>query len=124
MIALVYVPSLVIRTILFALMVYRFFTSSVKMQTDSFLWRFLKRVCLSMNVHQINILIACGGVFDDGGTITNESACTLAATSHIDPEWLLNNAELSRVHWRRGNVAGEIVVEAGESTIPLDVRYP
>jgi len=42
----------------------------------------------------------------------------LAATSHADPEWLLNNADLSYVHWSEGNdvLASEIVVEvAAES---------
>ncbi|KAG8216455.1 hypothetical protein J3R82DRAFT_6562 [Butyriboletus roseoflavus] len=36
---------------------------------------------------------------------------SLAATMHVDPGWLLNHAELSRVHWRHGAVEGEIVVE-------------
>ncbi|KAG6379678.1 hypothetical protein JVT61DRAFT_10199 [Boletus reticuloceps] len=37
---------------------------------------------------------------------------SLAATLHVDPGWLLNHAELSRVHWRQGSTDGEIVVEA------------
>lgn len=36
---------------------------------------------------------------------------TLAATVHVNPGWLLNHAELSRVHWRHGVAEGEIVVE-------------
>ncbi|KAH0834822.1 hypothetical protein J3R83DRAFT_10431 [Lanmaoa asiatica] len=36
---------------------------------------------------------------------------SLAATVHVDPGWLLNHAELSRVHWRRGETEGEIMVE-------------
>ena len=44
---------------------------------------------------------------------------SVAATAHVDPEWLLNHTELSRVHWRRGSVDGEIIVEAGEPTISL-----
>ena len=40
--AWVYVPSLIIHTVLFALKVYRFLTRSVKMETDSLLWGFVK----------------------------------------------------------------------------------
>ncbi|KAG6381637.1 hypothetical protein JVT61DRAFT_236 [Boletus reticuloceps] len=49
---------------------------------------------------------------------------SVAATAHVDPEWLLNHAELSRVHWRRGNIDGEIIVEAGEFTTSLDTKHP
>ena len=48
---------------------------------------------------------------------------SVAATAHVDPEWLLNYAELSRVHWRRGSVDGEIIVEAGGPAIPLHTKY-
>jgi hypothetical protein len=37
---------------------------------------------------------------------------SLASTLHVDPGWLLNHAELSRVQWRQGATEGEIVVEA------------
>jgi len=36
---------------------------------------------------------------------------SLAATRHVDPAWLLNHAELSRVHWTKGYQEGEIRVE-------------
>lgn len=49
---------------------------------------------------------------------------SVAATGHVDPEWLLNHAELSRVHWRRGTVDGEIIVEASELPISLDTKFP
>jgi len=44
---------------------------------------------------------------------------SLAATYHVDPEWLLNHAELSRVHWRKGMIEGEIIVEANEMDVIL-----
>ena len=47
---------------------------------------------------------------------------SVAATTHVDPEWLLNHAELSRVHWRRGSVDGEIIVETSEPVISLDIK--
>ncbi|KAF9218129.1 hypothetical protein BS17DRAFT_811812 [Gyrodon lividus] len=40
---------------------------------------------------------------------------SLAATWHVEPAWLLNHAELSRVQWRRGGKEGELVVEIGGS---------
>ncbi|KIJ65807.1 hypothetical protein HYDPIDRAFT_109835 [Hydnomerulius pinastri MD-312] len=39
---------------------------------------------------------------------------SLAAMWHVKPAWLLNNAELSRVHWKRGQKDGELIVEIGE----------
>jgi len=45
---------------------------------------------------------------------------SLAATHHVDPEWLLNHAELSRVQWRRGANKGEIIVEINE----IDLVFP
>ncbi|KAG1743485.1 hypothetical protein EDB19DRAFT_2038193 [Suillus lakei] len=44
---------------------------------------------------------------------------SLAATYHVDPAWLLNHAELSRVQWRRGATEGEIYVEANEMDVVL-----
>ncbi|KII93118.1 hypothetical protein PLICRDRAFT_49194 [Plicaturopsis crispa FD-325 SS-3] len=36
---------------------------------------------------------------------------SLAASLSSDPEWVLNHAELMRLHWKRGAYAGEIVVD-------------
>lgn len=36
---------------------------------------------------------------------------SLAANLDLDPKWLLNNAELSRVRWRKGSRDGELIVE-------------
>ncbi|KIJ58137.1 hypothetical protein HYDPIDRAFT_44616 [Hydnomerulius pinastri MD-312] len=46
---------------------------------------------------------------------------SLAATAHVDPAWLLNHAELSRVYWRRGAADAEIFVEVGGGDIQLPV---
>lgn len=47
---------------------------------------------------------------------------SLAATYHVDPAWLLNHAELSRVHWRRGANEGEIYVEVNEMDAVLSSK--
>lgn len=49
---------------------------------------------------------------------------SLAATYHVDPAWLLNHAELSRVQWRRGATEGEIFVEVTEMDVVLSSRSP
>ena len=36
---------------------------------------------------------------------------SLSATLHVDPAWLLNHAELSRVQWTKGGRDGDIFVE-------------
>ena len=36
---------------------------------------------------------------------------SLAARLSLEPEWLLNNTELSRVNWKRGPRTGELIVE-------------
>jgi hypothetical protein len=42
-----------------------------------------------------------------------QSIHSLAANLGTDAEWLLNNAELSRVPWRKGEREGEYIVELG-----------
>ncbi|KIJ69035.1 hypothetical protein HYDPIDRAFT_105600 [Hydnomerulius pinastri MD-312] len=46
---------------------------------------------------------------------------SLAAMWHVDPAWLLNHAELSRVHWRKGRQDGELVVEIGEDACGVEL---
>lgn len=36
---------------------------------------------------------------------------SLAAGLKVEPTWLLSNAELSRIKWRRGSHEGELIVE-------------
>jgi hypothetical protein len=40
---------------------------------------------------------------------------SLAAELISDPAWLLNNAELSRVCWKKGPNAGELIVNVGDA---------
>ncbi|KAG2149033.1 uncharacterized protein EDB93DRAFT_1249974 [Suillus bovinus] len=47
---------------------------------------------------------------------------SLAATHHVDPAWLLNHAELSRVQWRMGTTEGEILVEVNEMDVVVPSR--
>ncbi|KAG2362793.1 hypothetical protein BDR07DRAFT_998354 [Suillus spraguei] len=47
---------------------------------------------------------------------------SISATLHVDPAWLLNHAELSRVRWTKGNSEGEIFVEldsSGNTELPM-----
>ncbi|KAF9226342.1 hypothetical protein BS17DRAFT_541916 [Gyrodon lividus] len=136
-----YVPSLIIHSTLFALKVYRFAISPSSMQTETLLWRFLKEGMLMyafatgsllfsviglsmMQFSQLPVHVAAleGSMVAATALISvcraTLSIGSLAATAHVDPEWLLNHAELSRVRWRRG-AEGEIVVDVGEGGIPL-----
>ncbi|KAF8551748.1 hypothetical protein OG21DRAFT_1498889 [Imleria badia] len=137
-IAWLYVPSLLFHSLLFALKVYRFVASPKYLQTDTFLWRFLREGMIMYACALASLLFIVIGLtmtdtsqipteqlyetaFDGGiifVTLTIVSMCramlsikSLAATLHVDPGWLLNHAELSRVHWRQGATEGEIVVE-------------
>ena len=48
---------------------------------------------------------------------------SLAAGLNPDSRWLLNNAELSRVRWRKGAHDGELIVEVEAVEVP-DRRRP
>ncbi|KAN0085886.1 hypothetical protein V8E55_007020 [Tylopilus felleus] len=140
-IAWLFVPSLLMHSLLFALKVYRFVTSPKYLQTDTFLWRFLREGMVMYACALGSLLFIITGVTRtdtadiplyeaalNGGilfvTLTIVSVCramlamkSLATTLHVDPGWLLNHAELSRVHWRRGATEGEIVVDAYDMPI-------
>ncbi|THH26831.1 hypothetical protein EUX98_g7356 [Antrodiella citrinella] len=45
---------------------------------------------------------------------------SLASNLSLDPKWLLNNAELSRVRWRKGSRDGEIIVEVDVAEVDSD----
>ncbi|KAJ3485227.1 hypothetical protein NLI96_g5110 [Meripilus lineatus] len=52
---------------------------------------------------------------------------SLAAGLQLDSRWLLNNAELSRVRWRKGSHDGELIVEIDcveAPNRPLNPPYP
>ncbi|KIJ65641.1 hypothetical protein HYDPIDRAFT_27637 [Hydnomerulius pinastri MD-312] len=142
--AWVYVPSLFIHSTLFGLKVYRFVTSPTRMQTDTLLWRFMKE---GMFMYAFAMVSLTFGIIGLAITSTSElpthlaaltgspvvasivvSVCramlsirSLAATGHVEPAWLLNHAELSRVHWRRGAAEGEIIVGPDETAIQLPI---
>ena len=48
---------------------------------------------------------------------------SLATGLQLDPVWLLSNAELSRVRWRKGSRDGELIVEVDEhdDDVVLDI---
>ncbi|KAG1718949.1 hypothetical protein EDB19DRAFT_1789251 [Suillus lakei] len=139
----IYLPSLIVHTVMFALTMYRFRGSSRALQEHGFIHRFMKEgmfiyafaagtllyeiITLSMTEPNNRSVYysALGGGLAVGTTVVSVcramlSIRSLAATYHVDPAWLLNHAELSRVQWRRGTNEGEIYVEVDE----LDMDLP
>lgn len=131
--AIVYVPGFVDHSVLFALKVYRYMTSDRFQRRSSLLEGFLKEglimyacatgsllytiIALSLrNPSQLDVYyIGLQGGFVVGATIVSVchallSIRSISATLHVDPAWLLNHAELSRVQWTKGNSEGEIFV--------------
>ncbi|KIK44380.1 hypothetical protein CY34DRAFT_785900 [Suillus luteus UH-Slu-Lm8-n1] len=124
--ALVYAPGFVNHSVLFSLKVYRFMTSDRFQRRSSLLKGFLKDLgsllytitALSLtNVAQLDIYYTgLQGGLVVGATIVSVchallSIRSISATLHVDPAWLLNHAELSRVQWTKGDSEGEIFVE-------------
>ncbi|KAJ8586993.1 hypothetical protein M405DRAFT_794832 [Rhizopogon salebrosus TDB-379] len=132
--AVLFVPGFVIHTVLFALKIYRYMTSDRFQRRSSLLAGFLKEglamyacatgsilytiITLTLsNPSQLDIYFTgLEGGFVVGATIVSVchallSIRSLSATLHIDPAWLLSHAELSRVHWTKGDSEGEIFVE-------------
>lgn len=46
---------------------------------------------------------------------------SLASDMGSDPTFLLSNIEISRVAWRRGSTANELIVEVGDAEAPLEL---
>ncbi|KAG1759743.1 hypothetical protein EDD22DRAFT_955571 [Suillus occidentalis] len=133
----IYLPSLVVHTVMFSLTMHRFRSSSRALQEHGIFHRILKEgmfmyafaaatllyeiISLSIN-NRKNVSVyypALGGGLAVGTTVVSVcramlSIRSLAATYHVDPAWILNHAELSRVQWRRGASEGEIYVEVDE----------
>ncbi|KAG2107385.1 uncharacterized protein F5147DRAFT_203823 [Suillus discolor] len=137
---IIYLPSLIVHTVMFSLTMYRFRASSGALQEHGIIHRFLKEgmfmyafaagtllyeiISLSMTeLDHISVYYpALGGGLAVGTTVVSVcramlSIRSLAATHHVDPAWLLNHAELSRVQWRRGTSEGEIYVEVDEMDV-------
>lgn len=142
--ALVYAPGFVNHSVLFSLKVYRFMTSDRFQRRSSLLKGFLKEglimyacatgsllytiTALSLtNVAQLDIYYTgLQGGLVVGATIVSVchallSIRSISATLHVDPAWLLNHAELSRVQWTKGDSEGEIFVELHGS---CDAEFP
>ncbi|KAF9223620.1 hypothetical protein BS17DRAFT_705336, partial [Gyrodon lividus] len=134
----IYVPSLGIHTILFGLKLYRFAVSPKNLHGEAFLRRFLKewRKLLKASTGSLLFTISGLSLATSAGSVlvghlvkldrrlpvgtSVVSVChamlgirSLASTFHVDPEWLLNHAEMSRVPWRLGGRNTEIYVEFG-----------
>ncbi|KIJ66832.1 hypothetical protein HYDPIDRAFT_26250 [Hydnomerulius pinastri MD-312] len=132
----VYVPSLVIHTVLFGLKLYRFTMSSKTSRSEALLRRFVKEGMVMYAFATGSLLFTIVGLsltssaelpyfytaLQSGLPVgaTAVSVChailgirSLASTFHVDPEWLLNHAEMSRVPWRTGAIKSEIYVELG-----------
>ncbi|KAG1895418.1 uncharacterized protein F5891DRAFT_665606 [Suillus fuscotomentosus] len=133
----VYLPALVIHTVMLLLTMYRFRISPKSLQQRGIMHRFVKEgifmytfaagsllyeiICLSMTEPKdISIYYPSliGGIAISTTTVSVCRAMlsikSFTVTYHVDPAWLLNHAELSRVQWRRGASEGEIFVESSD----------
>ncbi|KAG0708132.1 hypothetical protein DFH29DRAFT_893146 [Suillus ampliporus] len=142
---LIYLPSLLVHTTMLSLTIYRFYASSAALQRHGIIHRFLKEgvfvyvfaagtllyeiVALSLTDPRDfpSYYVALGGEIAVATAVVSVcramlSIRSLAATYHVDPAWLLNHAELSRVQWRRGATEGEIFVEVNEMDVVLPSR--
>ncbi|KAG2071816.1 hypothetical protein BDR04DRAFT_491129 [Suillus decipiens] len=145
MLFVIYLPALVVHTTMLSLTIYRFVISSTALPGRGIVHRFLKEglfmylFAAGTIVYEIVALSltkpsdvpvyysALGGEIAVAATVVSVcramlSIRSLAATCHVDPAWLLNHAELSRVQWRRGTSEGEIFVEVNEMDVVLPCR--
>ncbi|KAG1722030.1 uncharacterized protein EDB91DRAFT_1175339 [Suillus paluster] len=120
--AVVYAPAFVNHSVLFGLKVYRGLIMYA-CATGSILYTIIS-ISLT-NVSQLDVSSA--NPFVVGATLVSVchallSIRSISATLHVDPAWLLNHAELSRVHWTKGDHDGEIFVELdgyNEAELPM-----
>ncbi|KAI6025838.1 hypothetical protein F5J12DRAFT_716180, partial [Pisolithus orientalis] len=134
------VPALIVHTLLFALKVYRFAQGWKSLHVEAPLRRFFKEgmlmyafamgslvfsiICLSFtapsqlpvrtNAFPLNFFLSSS--FPTAAVVVAVSRAmlsirSLAATFHVDPEWLLNHAEMSRLPLREGLNKSEFCVE-------------
>ncbi|KAG1737322.1 hypothetical protein EDB19DRAFT_1909847 [Suillus lakei] len=137
-----YLPSLIAHSVMLSLKLYRFYISPTTLQGHGVIQRFLKEgmfvyafaagtllyeiIGLSMTEPKDTSVYysSLGGEIVIAATVVSVchamlSIRSFAATYHVDPLWLLNHAELSRVQWRRGTNEGEIFVEVNEMDMVL-----
>ncbi|KAG1847997.1 hypothetical protein C8R48DRAFT_615157, partial [Suillus tomentosus] len=140
---IIYVPALVVHTTMFLLTLYRFRVTPRTLQQHGMIHRFVKEgmflysfaagsllyeiISLSLMTPEdiyVSFMQHISSRIAMAATVVSIcrailSIRCLAATYHVDPAWLLNHAELSRVQWRRGHTEGEIYVEASEMDVVL-----
>ncbi|KAG2053364.1 hypothetical protein BDR06DRAFT_956696 [Suillus hirtellus] len=131
-----YLPSLVVHTVMLLLTMYRFRVSPKVLQQRGIVHRFVKEGILMYTFAAGSLLYEIIGLsMTEPKEITVTVATTavsvcramlsvrsLAATYHVDPAWLLNYAELSHVQWRTGANEGEIFVEASDMDAVLPFK--
>ncbi|KAI6024998.1 hypothetical protein PISMIDRAFT_90213, partial [Pisolithus microcarpus 441] len=133
-----FMPALISHSIFLALKVYRFAQSGKSLHVEAPSRRFLKEgmlmyafatgslvfsiVCTSFTApSQLSVCVDVrlpSTLFDFPTAAVVVAVCramlsirSLAATFHVDPEWLLNNAEMSRLPLRGGPNKSELYVE-------------
>ncbi|KAI6168191.1 hypothetical protein EDD17DRAFT_1466990, partial [Pisolithus thermaeus] len=130
----IFVPSLANHSILFALKVYRFMQGRKSLHFEAPSRRFLKEGMLMYAFAMGSLVFTIIGLTFTAPTQISVgtgdcyycfptativvavcrvmlSIRSLAATSHVDPEWLLSNAEMSRLPLREGPNKSELCVE-------------
>ncbi|KAH7929727.1 hypothetical protein BV22DRAFT_1029125 [Leucogyrophana mollusca] len=130
---MLYLPCIVVHSVLFLCKIYRVTTSHNTLRNTPLLGRMLKEGSLMYCFATGSLLFSIIGLADVSNmdlympallcyfavAAIVVSVCramisirSLATMWHVDPEWLLNHAELSRVHWKKGN-NGDLLVELG-----------
>ncbi|KAK0465965.1 uncharacterized protein EV420DRAFT_1636517 [Desarmillaria tabescens] len=128
----IYLPSLFLHTLLYILTAFRALQNRrtlkqapvmKRLLRDGGLFFFIVFVSVGFtsigsffdNYPQLNIVVMYSNFLVTVTSIAVSrvmfSIHSLAAHLGSDTVWLLNNVELSRVNWRRGNTEGEIIVE-------------
>ncbi|KAI6042486.1 hypothetical protein EDC04DRAFT_958868 [Pisolithus marmoratus] len=128
-----FVPPLIVHTVLFSLKVYRFAQGGKSLHVEAPLRRFFKEgmlmylfamasllssiICLSFTApSQLSTFVVALACLPTAPVVV--AVCramlnirSLASTFHVHPEWLLNNAEMSRLQLREGLNKSELCVE-------------
>ncbi|KAI6129884.1 hypothetical protein EV401DRAFT_717539 [Pisolithus croceorrhizus] len=102
-----FVPSVTNHSILFVLKVYRFMQSGKSLHMEPPMRRFLKEGML-MYAFAMGSLVSTIPAVVVAVCRAMLSIRSLAATFHVDPEWLLSNAEMSRLPLREGPNKSEL----------------
>ncbi|KAL4075063.1 hypothetical protein V8B97DRAFT_1666880 [Scleroderma yunnanense] len=129
----IFIPSLIMHTILFTLKVYRLSQSPRVLHIEAPLRRFLKEgmlmyvfvtasiaftiTCLSFSdMSHLSVFLMGLASFPTAVSVVSVSRVmlsihSLASTFHVDPEWLLNPTEMGRLQLRGGMSMTELCVD-------------